>query len=186
MQLQPLSHYILPHFSLFTRTPGSRPETVPVFAPWTHKQRDTINHYNIHYFAGVYCGQNLKHLFRNWISEPFSYTNGERLLILALLIQLNGGYESYTAGGPVSCGNTGGPLFRFSKGGHTLEFFCSFISLYGCLSLEMQHRNGNSAVFRYVVQPRVAKPGHVLQAHSFTKVDRTHRRHLNGPHLTKS
>jgi hypothetical protein len=90
-----------------TRNPRPSPQTLPVSASSRHKQRHAINHSNKLYFAEVYCVQNLKHLFKDWISERFSYTDGVRLLILTRFIHLNGGYESCSAGGSVPCGNTG-------------------------------------------------------------------------------
>jgi hypothetical protein len=54
-------------------------------------------------------------------------------LILTQTFQLNAGHESHTAGGPFPCGNTGGPLFRFLKGGHTHSSV--HVSLYHCMNV---------------------------------------------------
>jgi hypothetical protein len=164
---------------LLTRTPRPSAETLPVFAPWTHKQRHTISHCNIHYLAEVYCGQNLKHLFRNWISERFHVQMEIDCWSLRSSFNWTEVMKATQQGVRFLVGISEALYFASWRGTHTHSSLS--IPLYQCM--DVCRLRCNTAMG---VQRRVAKPGHVLQAHSFTEVHCTHRRHLNWPHLTKS
>ena len=139
-----------------------------------YKQHQTINHYILHYFVEVYCVRNLKHLFKNWICDPFFFH-------IQMQLEFWSGATHSTersawklpSGGYFPCGNAGALYFGSwgvlgGRGTHTWGPL-SFIPPGGCWF-------SNAAVddlrsLCYAVLHRVAKPDHNLQARNFVKVD---------------
>ena len=146
------------------------------FVPCTYKQQQTINHHILHYFVEVYCVRNLKHLFKNWICDPFFFFiykctyNPDPVQ----LTQLNEVHESCPAGGTFLVGMPG--LFIsvlegcwVGGGTHTWGPPFSFIPRGGCWFSNAAV--GDLRSLCYAVLHRVAKADHNLQAHCFVKVD---------------
>ena len=88
-----------------------------IFVLCPYKQNQTINHHILHYFVEVYCVRNLKHLFKNWISDPFffPYTNVFRILMPCNSLNWTK-FMKAAQWGVSSLWECRGSLFRFLRG----------------------------------------------------------------------